>query len=81
MTEQEVLSEIARIVTRTLDDKGLDAPAITADTELLGGEVPIDSLDLATLVAELEGVVGHDPFAQGFIDFKTAGELARLYAK
>lgn len=81
MTEQEVLSEIVRIVSRTLDDKGLDVPAIGADTELLGGEVPINSLDLATLVAELEGVVGHDPFAQGFIDFKTAGELARLYAK
>jgi acyl carrier protein len=81
MTEQEVLNEIVRIVSRTLDDKGLDVPPIGADTELLGGEVPIDSLDLATLVAELEGVVGHDPFAQGFIDFKTAGELARLYAK
>lgn len=81
MTEQEVLNEIVRIVGRTLEDKGLEAPPISADTELLGGEVPIDSLDLATLVAELEGVVGHDPFAHGFIDFKTAGELARLYAK
>lgn len=81
MTEQEVLNEIVRIVTRTLDDKGIDAPAINANTELLGGEVPIDSLDLATLVSELEGVIGHDPFAQGFIEFKTAGELARLYAK
>lgn len=81
MTEQDVLNEIARIVNRTLDDKGFDPVTISADTELLGGDIQIDSLDLATLVAEMEGVVGHDPFAQGFIEFKTAGELARLYAK
>lgn len=81
MTEQEALDEIVRIVNRTLDDKGLDPVTITADTEMLGGDIQIDSLDLATLVAEMESVAGHDPFAQGFIEFKTAGELARLYAK
>lgn len=81
MTEAEVLTHISAIVTRTLDDKGLKAPPISASTELLGGEVNIDSLDLAMLVRELEDVVGHDPFAEGFIEFRTAGELAKLYAK
>jgi acyl carrier protein len=80
MNEQQVLEEITKIVGRTLEDKGMSAPAITFDTEMLGGELAIDSLDLATLVSELEGVVGHDPFAQGFIEFRTAGELAKLYA-
>jgi hypothetical protein len=32
------------------------------------------------MVSELEGVMGHDPFARGFIEFRTAGELAKLYA-
>ncbi len=81
MTEAEVLSNIAAIVTRTLGDKGITAPPISATTELLGGEIAIDSLDLAMLVRELEEVVGHDPFAEGFIEFRTAGELAKLYAR
>ncbi|MCR6645556.1 MAG: acyl carrier protein [Terricaulis sp.] len=81
MTEAETLTHITAIVTRILDDKGLPAPAITPDTELLGGELKIDSLDLAMLVRELEDVIGHDPFAEGFIEFRTAGELAKLYAK
>lgn len=81
MTEQEMLGHITRLVAQVLDDKGLEAAEITADTELLDGSVGIDSLDLAMLVRELEEVAGHDPFAAGFIDFRTAGELAKLYAQ
>ncbi len=81
MNETQVLEQIEKIVQRTLADKGMKAPAITADSELLGSEVGIDSLDLAMLVRELEDVVGHDPFNDGFIDFRTAGELAKLYIK
>lgn len=81
MNEAQVLEQIGAIVTRTLDDKGLKAPPIEASTELLGGSLKFDSLDLAMLVRELEDVVGHDPFAEGFIEFRTAGELAKLYAR
>jgi acyl carrier protein len=81
MTEQEVLAQIDTLVQRILTDKGETASTITADVELLGGAIAIDSLDLAMLVRELEDVVGHDPFKDGFIDFRTAGELAKLYAK
>lgn len=81
MNESQVLEQIGMIVSRTLSDKGLKAPPVTADTELLGGELKIDSLDLAMLVRELEEVIGHDPFAEGFIEFRTAGELAKLYAR
>jgi acyl carrier protein len=81
MTEQEVLGHIEKIVQRTLSDKGMAAPKVEASSELLGGEISIDSLDLAMLVRELEEVVGFDPFADGFIEFRTAGELAKLYAK
>jgi len=81
MNEQQIFDHIVQIVQRTLSDKGLTAPPIGIETELLGGEVGIDSLDLAMLVRELEDVVGHDPFQNGFIEFRTAGELARLYVK
>ncbi|OYW88734.1 MAG: acyl carrier protein [Hyphomonas sp. 32-62-5] len=81
MTEQEMLGHISRLVAQIIDDKGLDAPEITADTELLDGGVGIDSLDLAMLVRDLEEVAGHDPFSEGFIEFRTAGELAKLYAR
>lgn len=81
MNEQQVFDQIVQIVQRTLSDKGLTAPTIELETELLGGEVGIDSLDLAMLVRELEEVVGHDPFQNGFVEFRTAGELARLYVK
>jgi len=81
MNEQEVLAQIDMLVQRILTDKGETSSPITADVELLGGAIAIDSLDLAMLVRELEDVVGHDPFKDGFIDFRTAGELAKLYAK
>lgn len=81
MTEQQALENIQQIVNRMLSDKGLPTAPIDVDTQLLGGEVRIDSLDLAMLVRELEDVAGHDPFAEGFIEFRTAGELAKLYAR
>jgi acyl carrier protein len=81
MTEQDVLKQIDEITNRMLADKGLAKVEIAANTELLGGSVGIDSLDLATLVRELEELNGFDPFADGFIDFQTAGQLARLYLR
>lgn len=81
MTEQEMLVHIERLVGNTLTGKGLPAAKVDASTELLGGGIGIDSLDLALLVRELEEVAGHDPFGDGFIEFRTAGELAKLYAR
>jgi acyl carrier protein len=81
MTDVEVLGHIQRLVTTTLQNKGMPEAKIDSGTELLGGSVGIDSLDLAMLVRELEEVAGHDPFANGFIEFRTAGELAKLYAR
>jgi acyl carrier protein len=81
MTEQQVLVEIDKIVSNILSGKGLDPVSVKAGTELLGEGLGIDSLDLAMLVRELEETVGFDPFANGFIDFRTAGELAKLYVR
>jgi acyl carrier protein len=81
MIEQDVLKQINEITNRMLADKGLEPVDVVGHTELLGGSVGIDSLDLATLVRELEEVVGFDPFANGFIEFRTAGQLAKLYTR
>lgn len=81
MTESEVLQHIEKLVHTALDNKGEDPRPVAADTELLGDELGIDSLDLAMLVRELEEITGHDPFKDGFIDFRTAGELAKLYVQ
>jgi acyl carrier protein len=81
MNEAEVLSHIRRVVTETIEDKGHDAPPIELETEMLGGDLPIDSLDLATIISGLEQAIGFDPFAKGFIEFRTVGELVKLYVK
>ena len=79
MTHEDVLEHIRKTIAAIAASKGLSAPAVDADTILLGGGLPIDSLDLASLVVELETFAGYDPFKAGFVNFRTAGELARLY--
>jgi acyl carrier protein len=79
MNEQELLDLIKQVVDRIAASKGTTAPKIRPNTTLLGGGLPIDSLDLAAVVVELEQATGLDPFKAGFVNFRTAGELARLY--
>jgi len=70
---------IQQELTQVLIEKGAVAPVIAHDTLLLKGPLDIDSLDLATLVVTLEEQTGKTPFAQGFVLFHTAGELAELF--
>ena len=70
---------IQRELTQILIEKGTVAPVVGHDTVLLNGPLDIDSLDLATLVVVLEEKTGKAPFAQGFVLFHTAGELAALF--
>jgi acyl carrier protein len=79
MSEQELLVLIKTVIDRIAASKGTTAPRILPNTPLLGGGLPIDSLDLATLMVELEQATGQDPFKVGFVDFRTAGDLAQLY--
>ena len=81
MTHEDVLEHIRKTIATIATSKGLRPPKVDADTMLLGGGLPIDSLDLASLVVELESFTGYDPFQAGFINFRTAGELARLYQR
>lgn len=64
---------------KLLQKKGADATQVTASTRFLGDDVDMDSLDLATLIVELEEVSGKRPFRPGFREFFTVGELASLF--
>lgn len=70
-----ITEELARIAA----DKGEILPPLTPDSVFLGGDLPIDSLDLATLLVVLEQRTGQDPFRDGLRQFVTVGELAALY--
>lgn len=80
MNLRDAKDNIAQIINITVSGRGKTVPQITEDTVLLGDELPIDSLDLAVLVVEMEQLTGKDPFKHGLINFRTVGELARLYA-
>lgn len=70
-----IVEELSRIAA----DKGEVLPPVGPDTVFLGAGLPIDSLDLATLLVVLEQRTGQDPFRAGFRQFTTVGELAGLY--
>lgn len=73
------LETIASVVARILSEKGAPATDLKPGTVFLGDDLPFDSLDLATLLVELEEKTGKDPFRAGYRAFRTAGELAALY--
>ena len=78
-------AEIAETIQASLDsllaERGLAKVPVTADTALLDGGIPIDSLDLAQIVLELQSKTGRDPFEAGFVEFRTVGELTNLFSE
>ena len=80
MNKAEIQSVIETTLNQILDGKGDGSVTLHGDTELLDGALPIDSLDLAQIVLELQSLTGRDPFEAGFIEFRTVGELAALFS-
>jgi len=80
MDRAAVTALIATRIREIAASKGAAAPAVAAETPLFEGQLPLDSLDLAGLVVELETTTGIEPFRDGLIDFHTVGELAALFA-
>ena len=66
-------------IKRVVSARGLVVPDLIDDTRVLGGELSIDSLDLATVVVELQTRTSRDPFAGGFVPFETLGQLVKLF--
>lgn len=79
MTSSEVVPVIQTSINEILKTKGESPVDITPETKLLDGSLPIDSLDLAQLVLELQTCTGKDPFANGFINFESVDDLSRLF--
>jgi acyl carrier protein len=79
VTYDEVHAQIESTVNRQLSQKGLAPVKLAQSSRFLGGDIPIDSLDLAVIVTELERATRKDPFKDGFRNFRTVGELAQLY--
>ncbi|MBI1674474.1 MULTISPECIES: phosphopantetheine-binding protein [unclassified Shewanella] len=63
---------------RIIEAKGEICPNISLNNHFLN-DLPMDSLDLATLIVSLEMSTGIDPFREGFKTFHTVGELINLY--
>jgi len=80
-TSAEAQAAIAEELTRIVAEKGDELPSLDPSSVFLGGGLPIDSLDLATLLVVLERRFGFDPFRAGFRRFTTPAELAAIYAE
>lgn len=79
MNRDEAVTRIIAGLNQIIEDKGEAPRSIGESTRILGGDLPVDSLDLAALVVQLDELTGSDPFSEGFIEFHTVGELASLY--
>jgi acyl carrier protein len=74
-TRTLVIDAIARIQR----ERGLAAASLSDDDVLGEGGLGLDSLDMATIVAQLDTALHKDPFAAGVPRFRTVGEFVRLY--
>lgn len=77
MTAAELVFDELKVLRKA---KGLDNDEIHLENVLLGEELGLDSLDLATLVVNLEERSGLRPFESGFVMFRTVGELIELFS-
>lgn len=80
MPSDESLKLVTQALNKALIDNGHPEQQLKPGTNILH-DTPLDSMGLAVAVLNLEEVTGKDPFAEGFINFQTVGELAELYDK
>jgi acyl carrier protein len=79
MNQEALVTAIGDQIRRIGQEKGSPVTCIAPETPMLGGELALDSLDLAGIVVELQQLTGKDPFERGFVEFRTVDELARLF--
>jgi len=79
MTQSDNLDAVIGEFRTVFKNKGLDPPALSAETPL-DGSLGLESLDFAEVVMRLEQVFGKDPFSNGTIpELGTLGDLCSLY--
>ena len=78
-TQAGILDKVVEEFGVVFKNKGLNRPALTAET-VLDGSLGLESLDFAELVMRLEQVFGKDPFSGATIpEVRTLGDLCLLY--
>ena len=70
---------IFELIARIRADKELPPRDIRSEDARGEEGLGLDSLDMATLVAELEEAFDEDPFANDTPEFQTVAEFVRLY--
>jgi acyl carrier protein len=75
-----ILEFVSIEITQIRKSKGLPDVGIIQESVLLGQNLGLDSLDLATLIVTLQEKTRHDPFRSGFVMFRTVGELVNLFS-
>lgn len=78
---KDILTKIGAIINEIREGRDLQPVEISRETRFAEDYLDLDSLDVAGIIVELEAYTGHDPFAEAFIDFQAAGQLADLYAR
>lgn len=71
---------VSRAIGEVFEENGKPKVAVRPDSRILE-DLGLDSLNLALLLVKLEERTGRDPFAAGFENFTTVGELVALYQK
>lgn len=74
----DTTSIVVESIREVMKQNNLSESELSPDTSILS-ETSLDSLGLAEVIILLESKTQKDPFAGGFINFRTVGELARLY--
>ncbi|MGL4474614.1 MAG: hypothetical protein ACRCT7_09180 [Shewanella sp.] len=72
--EAIILNETKQII----ESKGETCPELQLHLAFLA-DLPMDSLDLATLIVSVELATGVDPFRDGFKSFHSLSDLIALY--
>jgi acyl carrier protein len=70
---------VLAVIQRVLEDKGLQHDLADDSAALDESGLGLDSLDIATIAAELDDELDIDPFAHGDVRMGTLGEFIALY--
>lgn len=74
-----MMNKVDKAIAKILADRKLPDVELVDDSVIL--DLGFDSIDLAILIADLQDEFGFDPFENGFINFKTVGELKGLFGE
>ena len=75
---QDTTKIVIDTIKEVIEQNELQTVELKPDMDILT-DSPLDSLDLAEVIMRLEEKTNMDPFASGFINFRTINELAELY--